>query len=866
MLTALSLNNTSAARQATLRLLSRCALPCSLTSATSLSLIALLLALMSLATPSRTYAEQAEDMSYYESFILLRVGRFRGDSFYRVMMDDDETPYLDVEDILGHWLDFKKVECNPDRMYCQAVMYPSNQIFWLDGQEMQLGDSGQNAKQKTLYKKDFILREGKLWLKHDVFEKWLPLYSVWSLKYYSIALQPYFLSAEQRKKERASNRKRELLRKQQAELLARESTFFPDQSPSVESRYQFNIEKSSDDEGQSLQSQFDLSADLYRGNFLLSAQLVESESTSSSELSFWRYQKLNGKHYYLFDAGYTNSNSDLLIGSFNLKNGLRIDQIKKQKGAGNFEYTGHTIAASEVDVYHNGFLILSTVADDSGSYHIPDTFSAGGDSFTLKFFHPDGSETSQTIRIAPDNSKILEPGQWDHQLIAGQLSKNPQQHYTQFTSRYGFNQAFSLGAHLVSLPFLSSAENTSAGKIDLAWRILDGINLLTEGYVHEEGFDWSSQMDIVMFDRHNMQANLSIFSEQSPLLQLPGTADNSKTRGSLTHSMQLGRWRTLERIRSSELETELIWKLDRRINRLMNISSQTSYSQAANGNKSHNITLENTTDFSESLNLAVKVNASDSNYQLSGILRKKATQGKKTSFALGYSLSKVEDPLYSLSSTWRISRHLLASLSALNDSAVINISWRGLWTSNAKNKPWQDFATGSVSGIVISPNDENGDNQPLEEVAVWAGSKKALTDKNGRFQITGLPTNQRIQLRTDPNTLDATIAPLEKSIQIRLRPGTSYNYSPVLTWTAGMDGVVFNRNKLSLEAKIQVLDESGAINQIVTLEDDGFFLAESLTPGKYTLVIINGGIDTPPLEVTIPENTDWLPAVEWHID
>ena len=826
----------------------------------------LLAAILPFSAPRIAHAEEAEQMTYYESFVLLRIGRSRGDSFYRVMMDDDETPYLEVTDILSHWLEFKKVECNPDRMYCQAVMLPSNKVFWLDGQEMQLGDSGERSKQKTLFQRDLILKEGKLWLKHDVFEKWLPLYSVWSLKYYSMALQPYYLTADQRKKERATNRKREIQRKKQAELLSQQTVFLPNHTPSVETRHQINLQKSTDEEGQSLHSQVDLSADIYRGNFLLSAQAAESELLSSSELSFWRYQKLNGEHYYLFDAGYTNSNSDLLISSFNLKNGVRIDQIKKHKGAGKFEHIGHTISGSEVDVYHNGFLIHSTVADSSGRYQIPATFSAGGDNFTLKFFHPDGSETNETIRIAPDNSKILKPKQWDHQLILGQLSQNAQQSYGQITSRYGLSQSISMGAHLVSLPHLSNDKNNPTIKLDLAWRIVDGINLLTESYVHPEGLDWSSQMDIVTFNRHNLQIILGFFSDQSPLLETPGVAGNSRKRGSFIHSMQLGRWRTLEAIRSSESETQLSWKLDRRINRLMNLSSQADYNQPVDGDNSYSMTLENTTDFSETLNLGVKLNSSESNYQASGLLRKKAAPGGKISFALGYSMSKVEDPLYSLNATWKIAKNVHSSISALNDTVVVNIGWRNIWASNIKHKPWQDFSTGSVEGIIMSPKDENGNRQPLEDVSIWAGSKKSLTNQNGRYQITGLPPDQKIQLRTDPNTLDATIAPIEKSRQVRLRSGSSYEYSPELTWTAGMDGVVFNRNILSIDAKIQVLDESGTPIQLVSLEEDGFFLAESLTPGKYTLVIVNGGLNTLPLEITIPENTDWLPAVEWHID
>ena len=77
---------------------------------------------------------------------------------------------------------------------------------------------------------------------------------------------------------------------------------------------------------------------------------------------------------------------------------------------------------------------------------------------------------------------------------------------------------------------------------------------------------------------------------------------------------------------------------------------------------------------------------------------------------------------------------------------------------------------------------------------------------------------------------------------------------------------MFNRQKLLPDAKIQIRDGEQNTIQVIFIEADGFFLAEGLTPGKYSLHIVDGGMDVTPLEIEVPENTDWIPALELHVD
>jgi|GEM_PF-6244226 len=65
--------------------------------------------------------ESAQVPQLVEAFIEIRVTKTRGSSFYRVMVDEQERPYLDVVDVFERWFDMN-ADCQIERFYCQAVM------------------------------------------------------------------------------------------------------------------------------------------------------------------------------------------------------------------------------------------------------------------------------------------------------------------------------------------------------------------------------------------------------------------------------------------------------------------------------------------------------------------------------------------------------------------------------------------------------------------------------------------------------------------------------------------------------------------------------------------------------------------------
>ena len=58
----------------------------------------------------------------FDTYIALQVRKNRGDHFYKVVVDEEERPYLDVENVLTVWLEMVG-SCDVEKLSCKAVSF-----------------------------------------------------------------------------------------------------------------------------------------------------------------------------------------------------------------------------------------------------------------------------------------------------------------------------------------------------------------------------------------------------------------------------------------------------------------------------------------------------------------------------------------------------------------------------------------------------------------------------------------------------------------------------------------------------------------------------------------------------------------------
>lgn len=797
-----------------------------------------------------------------ESFIEIRVTTTRGDSFYRVMVDENENPYLDVGESLGLWLDMPP-ECDYARQYCQATMQPKGTLYWIDGVEMQIGDSGNGIH--PIPKDALAFKEGRLWLRYDVWEDWFPLTATWSLTYYTLGFNPHFPLLADLKKQRERQRQAAEAERLRRERLALLPARKPDSGP-PEGRYRIDLERDPDG-NQAATLRYDLAADIYAGTALVGGEMVKADQGDRSNLTFWRYRQLRQPHYYQLEVGDTRSDVETLMGAFNLENGVRIDRLQRHKGAGIFEFRDRTQPGTEIDFYHNGFLVETFIAGADGTFEIPEQFVSGGDRVVLRYYFPDGSEFRRIIRITYDNARILPAGVWDGQFLAGETEPGG---FTRVAWRYGMRENLSGGFALMQFPKAGTTGGESGYMIDLAWRPFHGLTLLTDQLITDAGHDYEFSADITGGARHIFQLELRHLADGSPLFTLPGQAATSNELIRLRHIYRRSRLSWQAELSDTEVDQQFKHRADLRILRRLSVYNQGTFISGGPNDNLDTNTVGVTFGITRSMLLEGSRTFAEPEDSWTARFRIQGGHGwDRWDANVSVTQFGDADPEGSAALTWRITPRFNVSATGTDDGVTARLSWLDIIAAKPGPTRWDDFGSGTLYGRVAAPGLEGEEPFPLEGVMVRAGNRTTTTDADGNYQMTGIAADQRVNVSVERNSLDATMAPANDGVPVLFRPGTRIHHDPAVTWTAGLDGFVLTAGGQPVPKGTEIHVLNLTDDQVVSraeVEEDGFFLIEGLTPGAYRLGL--SGVENPPQPriFKLPPGTDWLSGVtlDWQ--
>lgn len=182
-------------------------------------------------------------------------------------------------------------------------------------------------------------------------------------------------------------------------------------------------------------------------------------------------------------------------------------------------------------------------------------------------------------------------------------------------------------------------------------------------------------------------------------------------------------------------------------------------------------------------------------------------------------------------------------------TALLNVSFgigrdprTGSWYASADPTAEQ----GAVSARAFLDRNVNGTfdagDEPIEGVrfATNRGRARQLTDEDGVAFVTNLPSYERVDVILPPRNLDDPYWVAQpQGYTLTPRPGrAAVAEFPVVT-TGEIDGTVYLvrdgvRREVS-EVVVELIDETGQVVQRVDSAYDGFYLFESLLPGRYTV-------------------------------
>ena len=296
-----------------------------------------------------------EEPQLTESFIAFQTSRTSGDKFYRVMVNDEECPYLDLKNIINTHLDLKGKSDIINKKY-SVYIFEKGGEFWIDGVSNTFGSILKDGKTKKKFNKnDLIIHENKFWIKYDMLASWLPVKITWELDKYYMRFTPQFtlrkVIVEQRERSRQNDRQKLKEKKRKDSI----KPILPTGNFETELRIKLNntIKDEDEDEDDILSSYIavDLNSDIYKGTLKVNGLYSKASGEDYDSQIYWRYKREELEYFNLFEAGNIFSSASLLNPTVLIKNGINIKRLPKDEGRSGFNFSGITQPGTEIDIY-----------------------------------------------------------------------------------------------------------------------------------------------------------------------------------------------------------------------------------------------------------------------------------------------------------------------------------------------------------------------------------------------------------------------------------------------------------------------------------------------------------------------------------
>jgi hypothetical protein len=791
-------------------------------------------------------AAKAPAPIYTEADIGLYLADDKQSQFYDVWVDQDENPYLNVEDILVNWLGFK-ASCQVAQKSCQGSLPPHQQLVWINGKKQQMSFAGRSH---AIPPGALIVRGQRLWLKYKVWSHWLPMKMTWSLQHYQLTMHPFFQLPADWLAEQKQAVAAEWARQQSQRMDKQQSWHYPAANMNWENRYRLDWSVDQDLHSE-LGAATEADLDIGQGTFYLAAELGSARATGDERQAYWHYSMTHPGVYHLIRLGDTEVNNTLLLPYLELTQAFQFQRLPPNQGSGDgFVTVGHTMPGTEVDVYRNGVLIATQIASSDGAYriHLPETVA--GDRFKVQYYYQDGSYQTREWVIANDYGLMLKNGQHDWQMATGVLNVSGHPRYNQLSWRMGLPAHTTLGLSLLRLPTASS-ESVDAGMLDWDWQPLRWLTLLAEGLHTEQSDDYLLQADMTRWASQDWRFKWTHITDDSPIVYLQNqsvsetlTPYASNQSWSLADIISWRTWRIVPQWTADRSERTMDVTASGRLSEKLSSSAELGYSSAMSegGQNQWFSNVSMNYQFAQGQLLLLSRTMASATTASNGISYRLQGNGwNQYDASVGLTIPDQGQISLSGSLSWRAHRHWRLAVNFDNSTVALELSFQGLFGQSWRQRSYSDFSTGSVAGTIYAPARAGQDPEPLSGVQVEAGGVRAVTDAHGHYFIAGVETNRPVTIKVDSKSLDADYVLDKPAITAWLRPATIIEYSPKLDWLGGVDGTFLTHRPIPSQAIVKVVDvHSQQVAAIAPVDSDGFFVVDGLRMGNYELEV-----DTP---------------------
>ena len=647
-------------------------------------------------------------MALNEAFIMITVTSERGNSFYRVMTDNKDRPYLNVTDFMQQYLDLTSVSCDIGKKYCQGTMQPSKNLFWLDGRQSQYGDAEQGPGAEKIPEGAFVIQDGSFWLRYDVWAKWLPLTATWDYRSYYLSVIPEFKLLSERKKMRDQEIEYSNSAKKEKAAIDSSDAIKPDDTFRPELKYHASLRKyPQQDVGSDFN--YDGNIDVFNGTFQFGGPVTYDKGPGWDAGRPYRVFRLRDQGwFYLMEAGDTYfEESNMLLPNISGNNGFRFDSREMVYGAGNIIVNGRAQQNTVVDLYRDGLYLETVRTGPDGRYEFNDVVVSSSSRLIAKLYYPDGSEEVREIVLSDDNGMIIPKGEFQERAFTGETLYGRMNY---MALRYGLFNNVTVGVHPM---FFTGSEHASV-MTDLAMRPLPDTVFLGQGMFTGKNFDRAFKVNTTLLYPNFFEVEHRYYSGNTPSF-----FKNLRTLGEYwagRHSLSIGRLQFINMYEQytglRDASMEVIYTFNRFLKPFFSFAYYFPHNTAGYRLMKAGFdvmpTDHSVLEVSRTWTPPVPINS------ISFFVRNIINVG---GWDIGATWN-IPDRLIKSNLTadvmYRITKNLSLGVISNDKYFGFRINWDGIIAPTPGPATWSDFAMGTIDGKGMSPKTEKEEPYPVE--------------------------------------------------------------------------------------------------------------------------------------------------------
>ena len=811
----------------------------------------------------------SDNVTAYFSYVEFSINNNLIDSFYEVLLTNEEEIYIPLMDIL-YELELHTKEYNQAEELLELTIHTEEKEYYFDlaeriliadGEEISISDDG------------FVVEGDEIYLSYEEFEKWLPVSISWDPLFYEFTITTEFKTLTQLFS--AREQAREALQKEtefeSEEVIMPEGDYF---APGI-INYNLNVDSDFKDLG-------------YRLDLNYLGHLLYGDFRSEITIRDTGIYRDNLRLFYpdVRDVG------EVTIGDHSLEFADLIDRnrsvfgVRLDKSADDYRYgvsnlSGEVPEGSDVELHYKGDLIDYQRAED-GTYNFENfPLDSRYNEFEILIYTPQG-EIKREKEVIASQPNHLAPEEFEYKASLGVDRSNDLLASGSFN--YGFNPDLSFKSNIASLDDGQRKNYFGLGTVwnpDKEYSVYSDLYLGSEGgIIYSAGVgsmldDWQLEGDFSTYHGLNPPDREQKFikgEEEYLDNKLSFVAQNNQ------YNVRLG-YDILNY--SGDLEQELS----------ANYRFSPYDSSIIRVRNNHNRDVDS---WSNELRLTGLYFGFD-DIRLSSIanLEVGSNQLLNSSFSLGFR-HDLDDFDYSIAlsygsygfapeirTNYEFSDRLNFSGSIRKNSVNVMFDFKG---ARRVDEPTEsiDYASRNrswLSGRVFL--DETGEGvweegmENLSNVGVMVDdSTLAYTDEEGKFFISGVAEYDELEVSIAPYSLDALFVPA-KEYKLKLRPGLGLEVDFPVVAVSGISGQIEGFRSLSSQERNQVeiklYDEDGNKVDSTTPEVDGFYMLEEIKPGGYELeLLLPEGIENSTgnkeFEIPFTDLPVWLQGKDFKIE